>query len=320
MEEQKSISGKLFQLILNYNTEIFLFALIIVAGTISDVFLSFRNLTNILLQATPIGLLSLGMLLVILTGGIDLSVGSYAALGGVLIAFFLSEASLSLPLALIITLIIGALGGLIIGWFVAYRKMASFIVTLAFMSILRGAAYIISEGSPISFIEPRLSSFGLGAVWLIPYPIFVLLVIYFIFYFINNYSTFGRIIKGIGSNEEAVKLSGINTSKYKLAVFSLSGLFSTLGGIVIAARTMVGSPMVGVAYELDAIACVVIGGASLKGGVGRVYKTLIGALILGIISNIMNLQNVPAYPQQVVRGLIILAAVFFEGVRRKYQE
>jgi len=316
----KSKFKKGLHLFLKYNTEFIIVILIIASALVSDAFFTERNIFNLLRQVSGIGIISMGMLLVILTGGIDLSVGSQLALGSVLSAYFLNISGYSLPLALFLTILVGVLFGSLSGYLVSRRDMAPFVSTLALMTITRGVAFIISEGSPIIIENQSLLGFGTNYLLSIPLPVILMLFLFIIIIFILRFTVFGRMVKAIGSNEIAVRLSGINKTIYKFSVYAISGGFAAMAGIISTARTGVGSPLVGNGLELDAIAAVVIGGASLKGGKGTAIKTLLGVLILGIIGNIMNLKNVPAYPQQVIKGLIIIFAVLFQGFQSKMQD
>jgi ribose transport system permease protein len=302
------------RLVLKYNTVLIFFVMIGLAASLSDVFFSRQNIFNLLRQVAGLAGMGLGMLLVILTGGIDLSVGSLAAFTSVLVASLLGPVGL-LP-AVGLTISAGALCGAVSGYLVAARRMAPFIATLAMMTIARGFAFILSKGSPIIIAEPRLNQFG-SAYWLgVPAPVFVMLAIFALVAFLLRYTVFGRMVTAIGSNEAAVRLAGVRTRWYKFAVYCISGAFCAVAGIISTSRTGVGSPIVGAGAELDAIAAVVIGGASLSGGKGTAFNTLLGVLILGIIGNIMNLMNIPGYPQQVVKGLIIVGAVLLQGWQR----
>ncbi len=314
------ISGilkKAGQFLIEYNTLVIFLVMVLISSLFSDVFFSHTNITNLLRQVSGIGIISMGMLLVILTGGIDLSVGSVVALTSVLCGYFLQF--MPLPVALACSVIAGIVVGSFSGYLVSVHRMAPFIATLAAMTIARGAGFIISKGSPI-IIESSgsgLTSFGTGSILGIPYPVFLMFAIFFLVFFILKYTVFGRLIIAIGSNEEAVRLSGIKLKRYKFAVYGITGGFAALAGIISTSRTGVGSPIIGVGLELDVIAAVVIGGASLSGGKGTALNTMLGVLILGIIGNLMNLQNVPAYPQQVIKGLIIIAAVLMQGYKSR---
>ncbi|GIQ62075.1 sugar transport system permease [Paenibacillus cisolokensis] len=270
---------------------------------------------NLLRQLAAIGIISMGMLLVILTGGIDLSVGAFAALGCVISAVLLAD--YSFPVAVILTILTGLALGCLSGYLVAKRNIAPFISTLAMMTIANGLAFIISKGSPIMVNNRAMELFDRGYFLGIPLHVCVMFIVFLITVFVLRSTVFGRMIKAIGSNESAVTLSGVKTDFYKMAVYCIAGGLSVIGGIIITSRTGVGSPLIGSGLELDAIAAVVIGGASLNGGRGTALNTLLGVFILGLIGNIMNLMNVPAYPQQVIKGLIIIAAVMFQVVNKK---
>ena len=309
--------GKVINFPLKYNTIVIFVALLIASSFASDVFFSERNMFNLLRQVAGIGAVSMGMLLVILTAGIDLSVGSISALASVLVAHLLL--SMSLPASIAISVLVGVLLGSCSGFLVANRRVAPFIATLAMMTIVRGLAFIVSKGRPILLTESgeALKNFG-SDYWLrIPQPVFVMFLIFVIVFVLLRYSVFGRLVIAIGSNETAVRLSGIRVWIYKFLVYSICGGFASIAGIISTARTGVGSPVVGMGMELDAIAAVVIGGASLSGGKGTALNTLLGVFILGMIGNIMNLKNVPAYPQQVIKGLIIIVAVLLQGIQRR---
>lgn len=317
---QGDMFKQLIEIILKYNTLIILLILIIVSSVISDAFFTSRNITNLLRQVSGIGIVSLGMLLVILTGGIDLSVGSIVAFAGVVSAYFLL--SMPLPVAILLTVLSGVLIGSVSGYLVAIRKMAPFIATLALMTIVRGLGFIISKGTPVLLEDSgqALKDFGSGYMLGIPYPVVLMFLIFISVYLVLKYTVFGRLIIAIGSNEESVRLSGINVWIYKFSVYSICGGLAAIAGIISTSRTGVGSPILGVGLELDAIAAVVIGGASLKGGKGTAVNTLLGIIILGMIGNIMNLMNVPGYPQQVIKGLIIIVAVLLQGIKRNESE
>ncbi|TXK77185.1 ABC transporter permease [Paenibacillus sp. N3.4] len=302
-------------ILVKYNTVFIFIVLLIISSFLSQAFFTEANIFNLLRQLSGLAIISMGMLLVILIGGIDLSVGSVLALGCVLSAYFLQ--SLPLPLAVVLTIVCCTLIGVGSGYFVAMRGIASFVVTLAFMTIARGLAFIVSKGTPIKANSTALVEFGSGSFLGVPFPVWLMLVIFLLVGFLLKFTTFGRLIKAIGSNETAVGLSGILVGRYKFIVFAMSAALCSLAGIISTSRTLVGSPVVGTGIELDAIAAVVIGGASLSGGRGTALNTLIGVLILGMISNIMNLMNVAAYPQQVIKGIIILIAVLLQGGMKK---
>lgn len=310
---EKAISlKKTSHFLVKYNTALIFLVMLVVSAFISDVFFTSANLFNLVRQVTPVGIISMGMLLVILTGGIDLSVGSIVAMVGLLCALF--TRTMSLPLAIAASIGIGLLVGSISGYLVSFHKLAPFIATLALMSIVRGFGFIFSKGAPVLVDDKAiaLTDFGSGSFLGIPNPALVMFLVFAITAVILRYNVFGRIVIAIGSNEEAVRLSGITVSLYKFSVYAIAGGLSAVAGVITTARTSVGSPVMGVGMELDVIAAVVIGGASLSGGKGSAINTFLGVLILGMIGNIMNLINIPAYSQQVIKGLIIIFAVLLQ--------
>ncbi len=305
------------QFIIRHNTIVIFLLMLIVSATISDAFFTANNLSNLIRQSAPVGIVSMGMLLVILTGGIDLSVGSVVAMAGVLIALF--SQSMSLPVAILASLLSGIVAGAISGYLVSYQKMAPFIATLALMTIVRGCSFIFSKGAPIMIDDnaAAFTDFGSGRTLGIPNPAIVLLIVFIITAILLRYNVFGRILIAIGSNEEAVHLSGINVSLYKFSVYAITGGLAALAGIISTARTSVGSPNLAVGMELDVIAAVVIGGTSLKGGKGSAVDTFLGVLILGMIGNIMNLLDIASYSQQIIKGVIIVLAVLLQRFQDK---
>jgi ribose transport system permease protein len=309
-------SKRYLQFMVKYNTAFIFLIMLAVSAIVSDVFFTSSNLFNLIRQVTPVGVISMGMLLVILTGGIDLSVGSIVALVGLLCALFTH--TMSLPIAILASLACGLMVGSVSGYLVSVHKLAPFIATLALMSIVRGFGFIFSKGAPVLVDDKAfaLTNFGSGSSLGIPNPALILFLVFAITALVLKYNVFGRIIIAIGSNEEAVRLSGIRVSLYKFSVYAIAGALSAVAGIITTARTAVGSPVMGVGMELDVIAAVVIGGASLSGGKGSAINTLLGVLILGMIGNIMNLINIPAYSQQVIKGLIIIFAVLLQRFQR----
>ena len=211
-----------------------------------------------------------------------------------------------------ITIAICLVFGIISGVLIAYQKLAPFVVTLAVMSISKGFAYIVCNGSSIQIANEAFLSFSRTYIIGIPSQFWLLLVFFAVGFVVFRSLRYGRLVVAIGSNKEAVRLSGIRVNRYILSVYAISAICSTVAGLLICGRTGVGSPLVGDGMEMDAIAAAVIGGASLAGGKGSVVKTLVGVYILGIINNIMNLMTVPAYPQQVIKGVIIIAAILLQ--------
>lgn len=314
--DKLSLKGQLKRILgflIRYNTIVVFIVMVVISAALSDVFLTQRNILNLLRQLSGLSIICMGMLMIILTGGIDLSVGSLAALGSVLIAFFLQDASL--PVALLLTFGVGILLGSASGLLVSVWRMAPFVATLAMMTIGRGLSFVVSKGAPITANDQTLFNFGTGNLFGIPYPVVLMFLIFIVTVLVLRFTAFGRIIMAIGSNESAVRLAGIRVGYYKFAVYAISGFLCMIGGIISTSRTGVGSPIVATGLELDAIAAVVIGGASLNGGRGTAINTLLGVLILGMIGNIMNLLNIPNYPQQILQGVIIVIAVLIQGVQ-----
>lgn len=312
---ERSTGSKLAPILQRFGTLAIFLALVIVATVWSDAFLTKGNILNVLRQvASGAGIMAVGMLFVILTRGIDLSVGSIAALGSVLTGHFVALSGYGTIPTILLVILAGGACGLFTGAFVAYLRLPSFVMSLAMLAIARGLALIISDGRPIPLGEAgeAFQSFGSGFLFGIPQPVLLMFLVFIIGGIVLNYTRFGRIITAIGSNEEAVRLAGIAVPRYILAVYVISGMLAAVAGIISSSRTGVGSAQVGVGAELNVIAAVVIGGASLMGGRGGVINTLLGALVMGIIANIMNLAGVPGYHQQVYMGAIIVVAMLLQ--------
>jgi ribose transport system permease protein len=291
----------------DYGIVVVFVILVVVAAVSSEFFFSQTNLTNIARQMVTNGLISLGMLVVILTGGIDLSVGAVVALAGITASGL--QADVPLALAVLIALVVGSAAGMVNGFLVARFRLAPFIVTLATLSAFRGLVFVYSD-TPIT---PGDSSFrtllGGGFIGPIPVPVIVMLVCYAVVWLFIGRTTPGRAIVAIGGNAEAVRLAGVNVRQHVVLAYLLSGFFSALAGVLLVSRLGIAQPNVGVGYELDAIAACVIGGAILGGGGGSVVGALGGVLTLGLIDNLLNLFNVQSYYQQILKGLIIVVAV-----------
>ena len=282
--------------------------LLVLTATMSDVFFTQRNLSNLLRQAVTNGLLSLGMLIVILTGGIDLSVGPIVALTGIMVAGF-SNQGLPLWLAILICLVVGIGVGAINGLFIARFKLQPFIVTLATLGAIRGLVFVYSD-IPITPHDPSFRAvLGSGMIGPLPISALIMLASYPLVWFFLNRTRSGRAIVAIGGNEEAVRLAGINVTWNIFLAYMLSGLFAAIAGVILASRLGISQPSVGSGFELDAIAACVIGGAILGGGGGSTFGTLAGVIALGMIDNLLNLFNVQSYYQQILKGVIILVAV-----------
>lgn len=295
-----------------------LIVLFVVMSFLSPFFLTFNNLFNVATQIAVIAILAFGQTFVIVSGGIDLSVGSVLGLSGIVFGWASVVAGLPLILALALGLGAGAGIGLVNGLLITLGKLPPFIATLAMLSAARGLALVISNGQPLNPIPPAIRTLGGGDLFgVVPLPVVLLLVMWVITIVILRSTYPGRCFYAIGGNEEASRLSGINVFRQKLLMYTLSGFFAAVAGILITARLASAQPQAGFTFELDAIAAVVIGGASLAGGVGSASGTLIGALILGVLRNGLNLLNVSSFWQQVVIGAVIALAVMTDTLRRK---
>ena len=287
-----------------------LFAIVLVVSIMEPDFLTLNNLFNILRQVSINALIAFGMTFVILTGGIDLSVGSILALSSAFVAGLMTDGTSAL-IAVLAGLIVGAVMGALNGMVISLGKVAPFIATLATMTIFRGLTLVYTDGKPITGLGQGgwFELFGRGYFWIFPVPVLTMLLAFAVLYFILKKTTFGRYTYAIGGNEEAAKLMGIQVNKVKIMIYALSGLMAALAGIILTSRLNSAQPTAGTSYELDAIAAVVLGGTSLSGGRGWIVGTLIGALIIGTLNNGLNLLGVSSFFQLVVKGLVILFAV-----------
>ncbi len=290
------------------------FSIAIVGGIFAENFFSLQNINNVLKQSVPTVMVSMAMLMIIVTGGIDLSVGSVLALLSVIIA----KASLShgLGIGVFVGLMCALLIGMLNGALITYGKMAPFIATLVTMSAARGLALIISDGTTLYLQDSAVLDFFSEATMLgIPILAYGALLVVVCFFLIKNKTYLGRFWVAIGSNKNAAYFAGINVKKYELIPYVLCAIASTCAAFAYMARTATASPIMAQGFELDVIAAVVIGGARMSGGRGSVLNTLIGALILGLISNLMNLLGIPGYHQQIIKGILIAIAVLSENLK-----
>jgi ribose/xylose/arabinose/galactoside ABC-type transport system permease subunit len=287
------------------------FILIVVAGSLaSPIFLSFTNIRNVFLQSAMLGVVAVGMTFVILTGGIDLSVGMVLSLCSVVAAMLFNNGQgYSLPIVILVTLALGAAIGAINGGVIIWRGVAPFIVTLAMMAIASGAALTISNGRPIGGITGTYAWLGAGQIGPVPVLVLIMVVTFIVGGVVLRFTPYGRGVYAIGGNEQAARLSGIPVNRVKLLTYMISGFCAGLGAIIFSARVTVGDPWAGRSLELDAIAAVVIGGTSLFGGIGALWGTFLGTLIILMINNLLNLMNVSPYAQGIAKGLIILIAI-----------
>ena len=289
----------------------------LIISLITPQFLTISNLTIIVTQVSINALLAFGVTFVIITGGIDLSLGSIVAVSGVTSAMLAHPDSYPVLIPIIMGLLAGLLMGAFNGFIITKSKIAPFIVTLGTMTIGRGLALILSDGRPVSNLSDSFNYLGSGTVLGIPILILIFILVFALCSIILSKTILGRYIYAIGGNEQAARASGINIDRVKLSVYSISGLLAGLAGILLASRITTGQPNAGAGFELDAIAAVVIGGTSTAGGRGTMAGTLIGVLLIGVINNGLDLLNVTSYYQQVVMGIIIIGAVVLDSLNQK---
>ncbi|HKV44685.1 MAG TPA: ribose ABC transporter permease [bacterium] len=294
-------------------------ALVVALALLSPAFLTPENLLNVARQVSVNAIIAAGMTFVILTAGIDLSVGSLVALAGVVMASAL-KAGAPLVLGAAAGLAVGAGFGAANGVAAAYGRVAPFIVTLAMLTIARGATLVYTGGLPISDLGARFDWLGQGDLAGIPVPVIIMILVFAASYIVLSQMVVGRYIYAIGGNAEAARLSGVNVKRYTVLVYALSGLLSAVAAVVLTARLDSAQPTAGVGYELDAIAAVVLGGTTLMGGEGTIGGTLLGAFLIGVLNNGLNLLNVSSFYQQVVKGLVILLAVLVDQRLRQRGE
>lgn len=303
-----------------YGILIAFLAICLTLSSISPQFLTFSNWSIIFTQVSINALLAFGVTFVIITGGIDLSIGSVVAVSGVSAALLARQDSYPVIVPILGGLVVGLLFGALNGLLITKSKIAPFIVTLGVMTICRGLALIISKGRPISNLSESFNFIGGGDILGIPFPIIILFVVFIICSVVLKKTIFGRYVYAVGGNQQAAWASGINVNQVKMAVYALCGLLSGLAGILLTSRITTGQPNAGMSFELDAIAAAVIGGSSTSGGVGSIQGTLFGVILIGVLNNGLDLLNVSSYYQQVVMGVIIIGAVLLDSWNQKIKD
>ncbi|EEW26183.1 ABC transporter permease [Rhodobacter ferrooxidans] len=291
----------------------------------NEYFLTTRNLVNVLRQTSINGILAIGMTFVILTRGIDLSVGSVVALAGVVSASFATTATTAMVpggpypavFALAIGVLVGVVCGLINGVIVAFFRVPSFVATLGMLSAARGLTLLYAGGKPVPALTDSFRYIGTESILGVPMPVVLFALVFFASLWVLTSTRFGRHVYAAGGNPHAARVSGVNVNRVRLLVYVISGGLAGAAGMILAARTGSALTQAGIAYELDAIAAVVIGGTSLSGGVGKVTGTLIGALLIAVVNNGLDLMGVESYYQQVIKGMLIVAAVMLDQARSK---
>jgi len=301
--------GTLFGLIL----------LCVIMWILSPFFLTVSNFLNIAQQTSINAIIAVGMTFVIITAGIDLSVGSILAFSGVVLARVL-EIGLPVPLAILTGLFVGLLSGLVNGLLITYGRLPPFISTLGMMSVARGAALLFTNGRPISGFSNSFRFLATGHIFYIPTPVVIMVIVYALAHFLLSRTKFGSYTYAIGGNEEAAILSGVNVKLNKALVYGLCGMLSGLAAVILTARLNSAQPIAGIMYELDAIAATVIGGTSLMGGEGTILGTLIGAFIMGVLRNGLNILGVSSFIQQIIIGSVIIIAVLLDMALKKQRK
>lgn len=302
-----------------FGTLIGLLALMLVLWILTPYFFTVTNLLNVAQQTSINAIIAVGMTFVIISAGIDLSVGSIVAFSGVVLASVL-HAGLPVPLAIVVGLGVGLLCGLVNGLLITYGRLPPFISTLGMMSVARGGALLYTKGRPISGFSESFRYLATGETFHIPNPVIIMVGVYIMAHFVLTRTKLGRYTYALGGNEEAALLSGVNVRFYKAMVYGISGMLSGLGAIILTARLNSAQPIGGIMYELDAIAATVIGGTSLMGGEGRLVGTLIGAFIMGVLRNGLNLLGVSSFIQQTVIGAVIIMAVLMDMALKKQRK
>ena len=322
-QEKKGLNINFKKIMGRYGIYFILLFMIVAISLVKPVFLSQKNLLNVVRQVSVIGLISLGVTLAIISKGIDLSSGSVLAFAGVIAAsmaqnagwaqkMYPNMAALPVIVPIAVALLVGSLCGLVNGTLIATTGIPPFIATLGMMVAARGAALLYTDGRPVSSLTPSYQFIGQGYIFGIPFPVIIYIFMIGVTWVILNYTRFGKNIYAIGGNVNAAEVSGVNVKKNLIMIYLYAGLLAGLAGLVLTARVNTGQPGMGVSYELDAIAATTIGGTSHSGGIGTIGGAFAGALILGVLNNGLDLLGVSAYWQQIIKGIIIVGAVVID--------
>ena len=299
------------ELFRRYGMLLVLVVMVFLASMLSDRFLTASNLLNVTRQVTINAILAAGMTIVIISGGIDLSIGSVVAISGALGAGLMATGA-GWAAGVLVTLLVGLALGITNGLFIAYGQLPPFIVTLATMALARGFTQVYTGGRAITVTSQTFQWFGHGYMGSIPVPVIIMIIIYILGYFFFKRTKLGRLVYAVGGNEHACRMAGIRVNRVKVAIYGINGLLAGLVGVILTARLFSAQPTAGVAYEMDAIAAVILGGTSLSGGRGNIGGTIVGALIIGVLGNVFNLMDVSPFYQDVAKGLVILVAVLLD--------
>lgn len=314
--EQSEARKTVFETLRSYSLYLAFLVIFIVFSLLNENFLSINNVLNIIVQSSIIAIIAVGQTMVILTSGIDLSVGSIVGAVGIGIGLMM-VAGVSIPVAVVTGVFMGAIFGVINGVIISYGRVPAFITTLGMMGIARGFGLAMNEGKPVAGLPLEFEKIASASIWGIPSFVFYTLIIYVIMFVVLERTKFGRHIYAIGGNRDAARLSGVKVKVVEMIVYLFSGLFAGLGSVLLTARLNYATPVAGNGYELDTIAAVVIGGTALSGGQGRIIGTLVGALMLGILRNGLTIVNVSSFFQQIIIGAVIIIAVFADKLNEK---
>lgn len=314
-KEEKKVVSLLRHMVETYGLLAGFVVMCVFLSIASPYFLTFSNIFNVGRQIAVTAIIAFGMTFVITAAQIDLSVGSVVALTGVITAALVTRTGLPVWIWLPLVFLTGITIGLMHGFFVAKQKIPAFLLTLATMGVLRGLGFIYTQGHPIYIGSPGFRVLGRGFVGPIPIPIIIMVILWLICYFILTQSKIGKYVTVVGESQKVARLSGINVDRVLIFVFVIEGVLTAISGIIMASRLGTGSPQVALGLELNVIAAVILGGTSLFGGEGRMFGTLLGAMVIGTLVNGMTLLNISPYVQMVVRGLVILGAVWVNMAR-----
>lgn len=308
------VQRRLYQLWQDLGMALVLIVLCVIMATFAPHFFTFRNIINVARQVSINAILAAGMTFVILTGGIDLSVGSALAVAGVF-SVWLTTKGVPDVVAVLVGIATGGLCGALNGVLISRFKLSPFIVTLGALTYLRGVAYVTTGAYPLIKSDLGFAFLGVGSVGFLPWPVIIALIVFVLGYLVLRRTVFGRRVYAVGSNEQAARLSGINVDRLLIWVYVISGACAGLAGIIFSARLFSAQPTGGDGYELDAIAAVILGGTSFTGGVGSIVGTAVGALIIGVLNNGLVLMNVPFFYQLIIKGAVIIAAIMLDRLR-----
>ncbi len=309
---------KFTQFVVNFGIFISFAIIFIILSLMNEYFLTYSNILNVLRQVSINGVLAVGMTFVILTGGIDLSVGSILAFAGMVAASLVPSAAPHMTIAAMLCAVaVGAVFGLVNGGLIALFALPPFVVTLGMLSVARGATLIYSDGRPIASLAENFKSLGQGTTLGLPTPVIAFALVAVVCWALLRFTVFGRYVYAVGGNARSARTSGVSVRRVTVMVYVIMGALAGLTGAMLTARTSAAVPQAGLGYELDAIAAVVIGGTSLTGGVGRIGYTVIGVLIIGMVNNGLDLMGVSSYYQQVIKGVIIVLAVLIDKSRHQ---